>query len=58
MLPSRRLVRLAADDNFVICRNTTYGQMLVLASRRLVRPAAGDDFVTNTFLLFPHFPDL
>ena len=35
----------AADDDFVICRNAPYGQVLVLPSRRLVRPAADDVFV-------------
>ena len=39
------LVRSAADDDFVICRNATYGQLLVLPSQCLVRPAADDDFV-------------
>ena len=47
MLPSRCLVRPASDDVFVICRNTLYGQVLVLPSRCLVRPAADDDFVAN-----------
>ena len=42
MLPSRRLVRPAADDDFVICQNTPSGQVLGLPSRRLVRPAADD----------------
>ena len=42
---SWRLVRPAADDDFVICRNAPYGQVLVLSSRCLVRPAADDDFV-------------
>ena len=45
MLPSRHLVRPAADYAFVICRNAPYGQVLVLPSRRLVRPAADHDFV-------------
>ena len=45
VLPSRRLVRPAADDDFVICRNAPYGQVLVLPSRCLVRPAADDDLV-------------
>ena len=45
MIPSRRLVRPAADDDFVICLNAQYGQVLLLPSRRLVRPAAEDDFV-------------
>ena len=35
----------AADDDFVICRNAPYGQVLVLPNRRLVRPAADDNFV-------------
>ena len=35
----------AADDDFVICRNVPYGQVLMLSSQRLVRPAADDDFV-------------
>ena len=48
MLPKRRLVHPAADDDFVICRNAPYGQVLALPSRRLVRPAADDDF----FILF------
>ena len=43
MLPSQHLVRRAADDDFVICRNASYGQVLVLPSRRIVRPAADDD---------------
>ena len=45
VLPSPRLMRFAADDDFVICRNAPYGQVLVLPSRRLVRSAADDDFV-------------
>ena len=44
VLPSRCLVRPAAGDDSVICRNTC-GQVLVLPSRRLVRPADDDDFV-------------
>ena len=45
MLPRRRLVRPAADDDFVICRNVPYGQVLMLPSRRLVCPTADDDFI-------------
>ena len=45
VLPSQRLVRPAADDDFVICRNAPYAQVLVLPNRRLVRPAADDGFV-------------
>ena len=44
VLPSQRLVRPAANDDFAIRRNAPYGQVLVLPSRRLVRPAADDDF--------------
>ena len=51
VLPSRRLVRPAADDDFVMCRNAPYGQVLVLPSRRLVRPAADDHFVTYMYKL-------
>ena len=32
VLPSRRLVRPAADDDFVIYRNAPYGEVLVLPS--------------------------
>ena len=39
------LVRPAADDDFVICRNAPYGEVPVLLSRHLVDPAADDDFV-------------
>ena len=39
------LVRPAADDDFVICRNAPYGEVPVLSSRPLVDPAADDDFV-------------
>ena len=35
----------AADDDFVICQNAPYGQVLVLPSWRLVHLAADDDFV-------------
>ena len=45
MLPSRHLVRLAAEYDFVVYRNAPYGQVLVLPSRPLVHPAADDDFV-------------
>ena len=38
-------MRPAADDDFLICRNAPYGQVLGLPSRRLLRPAADDDFV-------------
>ena len=48
MLPSRRLVRPATDDDFDIRRNAPYGQVLVLPSQRLVRPAADDDCYTAT----------
>ena len=40
---SHFLVRPAVDGDFVICRNTPCGQVLVLPSRCLVRPAADDD---------------
>ena len=39
----------AAGNDFVICRNAPYGQMLVLPSRRLVRPVADDDFVISHY---------
>ena len=45
VLPSRRRVRPAADDDFVECRNAHLMTVLVLPSRRRVRPAADDDFV-------------
>ena len=45
MLPSRHLVRPAAEYDFVVYRNAPYGQVLVLPSRPLVHPAADDDFV-------------
>ena len=45
MLPSQRIVCPATDDDFVICQNAPYGQVLVLPSQHLVRPAADDDFV-------------
>ena len=38
-------MRPAADDDFVICRNAPYGQVLVLLSQLLVCPAADDDFI-------------
>ena len=44
MLPSRRLVHLAADDDFVMSKST-YGHVLVLPSQRLVHPAADEDFL-------------
>ena len=44
MLPSRRLVHLAADDDFVIWRKERM-DMFLLPSQRLVHPAADDDFV-------------
>ena len=44
VLPRRRLVRPAANDDFAICRNAPCGQVLVLPRRRLVRPAANDNF--------------
>ena len=50
VLPSRRLVHPAADDDFVACRNAPYGQVLVLPSQRLVRPADDDDFVILEYL--------
>ena len=40
-----RLVHPAVDDDFVICRNVPYGQVLELPSRRLVHLAFVDDFV-------------
>ena len=45
VLPSRRLVRPATDDDFVICQNAPCEQVLALPSQRLVRSAADDDFV-------------
>ena len=45
VLSSQRLVRPAADNDFVICQNAPYGQVLVLTSQRLVHPAPDDDFV-------------
>ena len=44
VLPSQRLMRPAADDNFVTCRNAHYGHVFVLPIRRLVHPAADDNF--------------
>ena len=44
-LLSRRLARLASNDDFVTCQNACIDRVLVLPSRRLVRPAADDDFV-------------
>ena len=49
--PSRCLVRPAADDDFAICRNPQYGQVLVLLSRCLVCLAADDDFVIFLFTI-------
>ena len=37
-------MRPAADDDFVLCRNAPYGQVLVLPSPRPVRLAADHDF--------------
>ena len=48
MLPSQRRVGLAADDDFVECRNAYLMTVLVLSSQRRVRPAADDDFVHNS----------
>ena len=39
------LVHPTTDDDFFICRNTRFGQVLVLPSQSLVRPTADDDFV-------------
>ena len=51
VLPSRRRVRPAADNDFVEYRNAHLMTLLVLPSRRRVRPAADDDqcvcFVQN-----------
>ena len=44
------MVRPAAGDDFVICRNMC-GLVLVLQSRRLVRPAADDDFIKLLYSL-------
>ena len=44
VLSSRRLVHLAADDDFVIWRKERM-DMCLLSSQRLVHPAADDDFV-------------
>ena len=38
-------MRPAADDDFVICQNAPYGQVVVLPSQHLVQPAADDDFI-------------
>ena len=38
-------MRPAAVDDFVMCLNTPYGQVLVLANQFLVGPAADDDFL-------------
>ena len=51
MLPSRRLVRPAADDYFVVCRNAPYGKVLVLSRQRLECPAADDNFTSLFELL-------
>ena len=51
MLPSRRLVRPAADDDFVACRNAPYGKVLVLSRQRLECPAADDNFTSLFELL-------
>ena len=51
VLPSRRLVRPAADDDFVVCRNAPYGKVLVLSRQRLERPAADDNFASLFELL-------
>ena len=51
MLPSRRLVRPAADDDFVVCRNAPYGKVLVLSRQRLECPAADDNFTSLFELL-------
>ena len=51
VLPSRRLVRPAADDDFVACRNAPYGKVLVLSRQRLECPAADDNFTSLFELL-------
>ena len=51
MLPSRRLVRPAADDDFVVCRNAPYGKVLVLSRQRLECRAADDNFTSLFELL-------
>ena len=45
VLPSRRRVRPAADDDFIECRKAHLMTVLVLPRRRRVRTAADDDFV-------------
>ena len=40
-----------ADDDFVICRNPPFGQVLVLPIRCLVRVAADDGFVSVIMVL-------
>ena len=47
VLPSWNLVRRAADDYFIICRNTLYEQVFMLPRWRLIRPTADDDFVIS-----------
>ena len=47
LLPSQRLVRPVAEDDFIICRNANCGQVLVLQSQCLVCPAADDDFAIS-----------
>ena len=42
------IISCSSDDDFVICRNAPYGQVLVFPSRRLVRPVADDDFIVLT----------
>ena len=43
-ISSQSLVRTAAGDDFVICRNTG-GQVFVLPSRSLMHSAADDNFI-------------
>ena len=43
MLPSRGLLHLEADGDFVICQSAPYRQVFVLF------PAADDDFVKNIY---------
>ena len=50
VLPRRRLLHPAADDDFVICQNARVE--LVLPSQCLVRPAADDDFGKLSATLF------
>ena len=46
-----KVVRPAADDNFVICQNAHYWQCLYCQAN-VVRPAADDDFALYIFSVF------